>query len=148
VEQSRSKRSRPDRSNRRRVQLLGAHEELAIDLNENSDGDTVLSIHGYATFDVSKPIHAEDGSVVDREQGYTEEFLERIAPHLEEQLVIETVGHEKCRFPLLAGQWSVWPDGTIQHESFNPGPEKFETTDDSETQYGVACCSPQISQSQ
>jgi hypothetical protein len=96
----------------------GAHEELTVDLHENSDGDTVISIHGYAAFEASKPVLAEDGSVADREHGYTEEFLERIAPHLEEQLVIETVGHEKCRFPLLAGQWSVWPDGTIKHNHF------------------------------
>ena len=29
-------------------------------------------------------------------------------------LVRETVGHEKCRFPLLAGRWSVWTDGTVE----------------------------------
>ena len=106
----------------------GAFDELNIDVKENSDGDTIISIHGYASFDPSKPIHDEDGSVVDREYGHAEEFLERIAPHLEEQLVIETVGYEKCRFPLLAGQWSVWPDGTTQYDSFDHSPDKPETS--------------------
>jgi hypothetical protein len=115
----------------------GAHEELTIDLHENSDGDTVISIHGYAAFEASKPVPAEDGSVADREHGYTEEFLQRLAPHLEEQLVIETVGHEKCRFPLLAGQWSVWPDGTVQYESFDHGPERSAASEQDDAQYGV-----------
>ena len=105
----------------------GAFDELTIDVKENSDGDTIISIFGYASFDPSKPIHDEDGAVVDHEYGYAEEFLERIAPHLEEQLVIETVGYEKCRFPLLAGQWSVWPDGTTQYDSFDHSPDKPTT---------------------
>ncbi|GAA0451670.1 hypothetical protein MUK72_15465 (plasmid) [Halococcus dombrowskii] len=102
----------------------GAHTELNIDVKENSDGDTIISIHGYASFDPSKPIHDEDGSVVDREYGHAEEFLKRIAPHLEERFVIETIGHEKARYPLLAGQWSVWPDGTVQYDSFDHSPKK------------------------
>ncbi|EMA56751.1 hypothetical protein [Halococcus thailandensis] len=104
----------------------GAFDELTIDVKENSDGDTIISIFGYASFDPSKPIHDEDGAVVDHEYGHAEEFLERIAPHLEEQLVIETVGYEKCRFPLLAGQWCVWPDGTTQYDSFDHSPDKPE----------------------
>jgi hypothetical protein len=114
----------------------GANGEVVINVNEDSDGDTVISIHGYATFDPSKPIRNEDGEYVDEEHGYAEEFLGRIAPHLEEQLVIETVGHEKCRFPLLASQWSVWPDGTVQYESFNHDPEKLEAGDE-DAQFGV-----------
>lgn len=96
----------------------GAHEELAIELNEDANGDTVISIRGYAPFEASKPVRAEDESVADREHGCTEEFLERIAPHLEEQFVIETVGHDRCDFPLFADQWSVWPDGTVIHNQF------------------------------
>jgi hypothetical protein len=106
----------------------GAHAEVNIGVKENSDGDTIITIHGYTAFDPSKPIY-EDDERVDEEYGYAEEFLERIAPHLEEQLVIETIGHEKCRFPLLAGQWSVWPDGTVQYDSFDHSPEKPETSE-------------------
>jgi hypothetical protein len=115
----------------------GANGEVTIDVKEDSDGDTVISIYGYAAFEPSKPIHDEDGEYVDEEYGYAEEFLERVAPHLEEQLVIETVGHEKCRFPLLAGQWSVWPDGTVQYESFDHSPEKPEAGDKDDAQFGV-----------
>lgn len=117
--------------------FFGAHEDLTIDLHENSDGDTIISIHGHASFDASKPVRAEDGSVADREYDYTEEFLERIAPFLQEQLVVETVGHEKCRFPLLAGQWSVWPDGTVQYDSFDHSPEKPDASEQDDAQYGV-----------
>lgn len=115
----------------------GAHEELTVDVTENSDGDPSISIHGHAAFEASKPIPAEDGSVADREHGYTEEFLQRLAPHLEEQFVIETIGHEKCRFPLLAGQWSVWPDGTVQYESFDHSPERPAASEQDDAQYGV-----------
>lgn len=113
----------------------GAHEELAVDLKEGEDGETILSIYGGAGFDVSRPVEGEKGEVVDEEPGYTEEFLKRLAPHLEEKLVIQTVGHEKCRFPLVASQWTVWPDGTIRQDSFNTRPEK--PTDDQEKQFAV-----------
>ena len=121
----------------------GAHTEVNIEVKENSDEDTIISIFGHAAFDPSKPI-CEDGSVVDHEYGQAEEFLKRIAPHLEEQLVVETVGFEKCRFPLLAGQWSVWPDGTVQYDSFDHSPDKPETSvqdnqsDDAAESEGVA----------
>jgi hypothetical protein len=120
--------------------FCGEHDELNIDVKENSDGNTIISIHGYASFAPTKPICDEDGSVVDREHEYAEEFLKRIAPHLEGQLVIETVGHKKCSdrsdFPLLAGQWSVWPDGTVQYDSLDHSPEKPEASDE-DAQFGV-----------
>lgn len=106
----------------------GAHTEVNIEVKESPDEETIISIYGYAAFDPSKPIY-EDGSVVDHEYGHAEEFLERIAPHLEEHLVIETIGHEKARFPLLAGQWSVWPDGTVQYDSFDHSPEKPDSSE-------------------
>jgi len=91
---------------------------------DHEDAAPFLELYGYATFDATKPILDEDGSVVDREEGCTREFLKRLAAHLEEQLVVETVGFEKCRFPMLAGQWVAWPDGTIEYNSFNHTPEK------------------------
>lgn len=90
----------------------------------HEDADPCLELYGYATFDATKPILDEDGRVVDREEGCTEEFLKRLAPHLEEQLVVETVGFEKCRFPMLASQWAAWPDGTVEYNSFDHSPEK------------------------
>jgi hypothetical protein len=105
--------------------FVGIHADLTVDVSE-SDGETAptLSIHGHATFEATKPIRDDDGTVVDREHGQTEEFLERLAPHLQEPFVVETVGHEKCRFPLLASQWTVWPDGTVQYDSLDHNPDK------------------------
>ena len=135
--------SRVDPSAKDRIEAIvdeydfwGAQSEVTVDVKESSDGDSIISIYGYASFDPSKPIY-EDGTVVDHEYGYAEEFLGRIAPHLEERLVIETIGHEKCRFPLLAGQWSVWPDGTVQYDSFDHSPDKPEPEEHGDAQYGV-----------
>ena len=46
--------------------------------------------------------------------------------------VVETIGHEKCRFPLIAGQWTAWPDGTVQYDSFDHQPDKPTIDDESE----------------
>ena len=119
-----------------RYDFWGANGELGLLIKENSDNNTVLSIFGGTAFEVSKPITGEDGSVVDREPGYTEEFLNQLAPFLNEKLVVQYVGHEKCRFPLVAGQWTVWPDGTTLRESFSTSPEKPDDTDQ-EPQFAV-----------
>ena len=105
--------------------FYGSFHSLTIGVVEpdQEDADPYLELYGYVAFEVTKPIFDEDGSVVDRTEYCTEEFLERLAPHLEEQLVVETVGFEKCRFPLLAGQWVAWPDGTLTYNSFDHAPE-------------------------
>lgn len=43
----------------------------------------------------------------------TEEFLDRISQYLEGELVIQTVGNEKCRFPVVACQFRVTDDGVF-----------------------------------
>jgi hypothetical protein len=110
--------------------FIGAHDTLTVTVTDPTDEDPPsLKVAGYASFDVSKPLTDDEGTVVDREYCYTEEFLERISPYLEEQLVVETVGFEKCRFPLLAGQWVAWPDGTVVYNSFDHSPDKPTATD-------------------
>lgn len=118
--------------------FVGNFDDLTVIAADHDDEDTKphLEVYGYACFDATKPVTDEDGRVVDREYGYTEEFLERLAPHLEEHLVVETVGFEKCRFPLLAGQWVAWPDGTVIYNSFDHSPDK--PTDDGEDVNGAA----------
>ncbi|MFA9517028.1 hypothetical protein ACERIT_07400 [Halopenitus sp. H-Gu1] len=105
--------------------FYGSFDSLTIGVVEpdREDADPYLELYGYASFEATKPILDENGSAVDREYHCTEKFLERLAPHLEDQLVVETVGFEKCRFPLLAGQWSAWPDGTVTYNSFDHAPE-------------------------
>lgn len=115
--------------------FFGTHDSLTVSVSEpdNEDSEPHLNLYGYASFEASKPVTDQDGSVADREYGHTEEFLTRLAPHLEEQLVVETVGFEKCRFPLLAGQWIAWPDGTVTYNSFDHSPEKPDVDDVDET---------------
>lgn len=94
-----------------------------------SEDEPYLKIMGYASFDPTKPIKDEDGSVVNQKHGFAEEFLEAIAPYLDEQLVIRTIGHNKLRFPFLATQWSVWPDGTTRYDNFDNSPEKPDSAE-------------------
>jgi hypothetical protein len=100
--------------------FAGAHEPVTIEVRENSDGDSVLSIYGYAVFRLSKPIY-EDDEWVDEEFGYAEEFLEQVAPFLERKLVVDTIGHSGNHYPLMAHQYIVWPDGTVKHNHFERG---------------------------
>lgn len=81
--------------------FVGNWEDLTVAVRESTDDDSRLALYGYAAFEASKPILDENEDPIDWEHGYTEEFLERLAPHLEEPLVVETIGHEKCRFPLI-----------------------------------------------
>ena len=117
----------------------GLLRELVVEVRHSAQSDEDdsrprLAIRADNTFDATTPIENADGDVVDHEHGHTKAFLERLAPHLEECLVVETVSHEKCRFPLLASQWAAWPDGTIQSSSFDHHPEYPEPRADDPTQ--------------
>jgi hypothetical protein len=106
-------------------------ELMDADGSDEDDSVPRLTIRGGGTFDATKPIENADGDVVDRDHGHTREFLERLAPHLEKCLVVETVGHKKYRFPLLASQWVAWPDGIIESTSFDHNPTHPTPRDDS-----------------
>lgn len=111
--------------------FVGNFDRLTVGISEPDDENSKphLELYGYASFDASKPTTDDDGSLVGYEYGHTEAFLERLAPYLKEQLVVETVGFEKCRFPLLAGQWVAWPDGTVTYDSFDHSPAKPTDSD-------------------
>jgi hypothetical protein len=94
------------------------------------DTNPYLELHGPASFDVNKLVPTEDGTSGIHEYEYTEEFLTRLAPSLEEQLVVETVGAEKYRFPLVAGQWVAWPDGTVTYNTFDHSPARPPDADE------------------
>lgn len=100
--------------------FAGVHEPVTIEVRENSNGDSVLSIYGYAPFRLSKPIY-RDGEWIDEEFGYAGKFLEQIAPFLEERLVVDTIGHDGNQYPLMAHQYIVWPNGTVKHNHFERG---------------------------
>ena len=42
---------------------------------------------------------------------YFEEFLEELSPLLSENLIIHTIGHDDCQYPLTAIEIVVTPDG-------------------------------------
>lgn len=112
--------------------FTGAFTTLTVTVTTPDDEETspYLRIYGGADFNVRKP-GATDGSSSDyHEDKNTNEFLRRLAPHLTEQLVIETVSVAKCRFPLFAGQWVAWPDGTVVYNSFDHSPEKPSDADE------------------
>jgi hypothetical protein len=109
--------------------FAGTHETVTIEVRENSDGDSVLDIYGYAPFRLSKPIY-EDGEWLDEESGYAEEFLEQIAPFLEERLVVDTISHDGNDYPLRAHQYIVWPDGTVKHNHFERGSDITKPSDE------------------
>ncbi|MBL8796914.1 MAG: hypothetical protein JNM56_23635 [Planctomycetia bacterium] len=46
-----------------------------------------------------------------------ERLLLEIAQHLAEPLTVQAVGAERCRFPLLAGEWHVEPGGSVVQTS-------------------------------
>jgi hypothetical protein len=109
-------------------EFVGNFDTLTVEIIHRDDegSEPRLTIHGHACFEASQPVYDADDSVIDHEYDCTEEFLTRIAPHLKESLVVETVGHEKCRFPLLASQWVVYPDGPVVSDSFEHRPEEVD----------------------
>jgi hypothetical protein len=79
-----------------------------------SSGQPYLSIYGYewpGAFKVPDGVNRDDF-----EPDYDvepldifEDFLKELAPFLTEPLTIQSVGAEKCRFPLCAREWHIRP---------------------------------------
>lgn len=70
-----------------------------------------ISIYGYDWIYMEKV--DEDGSLDCDNEDATEEFLEELAPLLEEVLVVHCIGNEKCRFPLGAMEIVVTPPSLL-----------------------------------
>jgi len=104
----------------------------------------VVSIHGYAMFapvnraaieshirdEHADSFHTEDefkdhvNELIFEHRGdHTEDFLEAIASHLREPLIIQTVGFTKCRFPHVARQYAVNTDGQVDITKLNDQPQ-------------------------
>lgn len=111
----------------------GSFATLTVVVTDPDDEDTppYFRIYGGADLNVSKPEATEESSRGYHEDQAPNEFLTRLTPHLTEQLVIETVSATKCRFPLFAGQWVAWPDGTVAYNTFDHSPDKPTGDDES-----------------
>jgi hypothetical protein len=46
---------------------------------------------------------------------HVEDFLRELSSFLTESFLVQTVGHEKCRFPLVGFQFTVDTEGEIDH---------------------------------
>jgi hypothetical protein len=70
-----------------------------------------------------------------------------IAPHLVEPWVIQSVGAQKCRFPLSAMQWTIQPNGEVRSHSLSGedcastcSPEGTVTLDRADVERVLASC--------
>jgi hypothetical protein len=88
------------------------------DLTVMVDDSGCLQIWGEDTFSAYSPENPDpdhvDYDVPDYDDDVTEEFLEELAPLLDlgkgGRLIIQSIGNEKCRFPLFGFEWII--DGT------------------------------------
>jgi len=94
------------------------------------DGDMVkiegntIQIYGYDWFAVYEKYEVINSDTpeekeVDYDNDVTDTFLEGLKPFLEEPLIVQSIGNEKCRYPLSAWEWKVNPEGEIQQGGFS-----------------------------
>lgn len=84
---------------------------------DEEDGKPHLFIYGHAWPAAWKLPQGQSAEDFDPYAGDTREggadgfadFLKEIAPYLVEPLTVQTVGAEKCRFPLAACEWHIQP---------------------------------------
>ena len=107
------------------VEVGLAPEEKSRDGQRVPTGRYRLYFHGYDTPDVWRPEEGRDpeGEGFDWDEDGTADCLEElmlaVAPYLEGPWVIQCVGAEKCRFPMVASEWRVEPGGTeVQYNGF------------------------------
>lgn len=82
--------------------------------------DGELAVYGYCGFNVWAQNEEREGA--DYQDDLTIEFLRRLAPYIEGELVIKTVGHEKLRY--VDGQmWRV-KDGEVYHATLEDNEAK------------------------
>jgi hypothetical protein len=102
----------------------GVHDALTVGIRDR-DSEPYLTMHGCgAEF---KPIPASTVREVDGlpdtapAQDYVdhESFLKTISGWLEERCVVQTVGHDKARFPVTAVQHAVSANGEYQQDTLS-----------------------------
>lgn len=121
----------------------GPMDELTVDITESGD-HPVLAVYGYAPFEaadraaVTAFVRDEradefdtpgeldalvEDLLVEFWGRHTDAFLDAIAPSLvADPLIVQTVGFTTCRFPHVASQDGVTPDGTTQFSSLSAQP--------------------------
>jgi hypothetical protein len=89
-------------------------------LFDEEDGRPMLFVYGYVwpeAWKLPADLAREDfdpyssDSYEEGADGFIE-LLREFAPHLDQPLVVQAIGNEKCRYPLAACQWHVEPGGS------------------------------------
>ena len=109
--------------------------DMTVNVDEDTKGNGFLNIYGYDDFApfpvVTKEQAEEDEDLEEGDMDYDagcdpEAFLEGLAPFLKAQgkgkdknlIVVQTVGSEKCCFPLGAGEFILRPNGKVDFNGF------------------------------
>lgn len=98
--------------------FLPNHGELVVRVAPDDNGNGVFVCYGEADFQPypkDAPDHPDERyEFIDQET-----FLDELAPHLLEDLVIQTIGWTKLRFPFVGNQYVVdAQSGEVHTESF------------------------------
>jgi hypothetical protein len=99
---------------------------LSTFATNGEDGDMVqieetpfkIYIYGYDWFQAHRYNEDSVNEEIDFDTEVTEEFLIGLAEFLKEPLIVQYIGHEKCRFPLAAWEYKVYPNGKLEHNGF------------------------------
>jgi hypothetical protein len=78
-----------------------------------------IYIYGYDWFQAHRYVEGGVNGEIDFDTEVTEEFLIGLAEFLKEPLIVQCIGHEKCRYPLAAWQYKIHPNGKLEHNDFN-----------------------------
>ena len=91
---------------------------------DSSDGQAHLMLYGYdwpGAYKIPDNVSRDEFEPnydIESYDGF-QEFLRDIAPHLADPLTVQSIGSEKCRFPLAACEWHILPgDSKIQVNDF------------------------------
>jgi hypothetical protein len=90
---------------------------------QTREGQACLVIYGYDwpnAWKIPEGVNRDEFEPdYDIDDGF-DAFLKEVSPYLAEPLTVQSVGAERCRFPLAASEWHIRPgETTIEVNSFN-----------------------------
>ena len=86
------------------------------EMNVYVDKSGYFQLHGHEFLYIAK--NESDDPTEHTDIDGVQEFLTELAPFLADTLVIQSIGNEKCRYPLVAQEIVVYPSGLIQYGGF------------------------------
>jgi hypothetical protein len=101
------------------VNTILSKYSVRCDVSVYVDNRGFLNVYGYDWLYTVKNPTSEDEEECDDDCSF--DLFKEIAPLLKNQLVVQMVGSEKCRFPLSAIEWIFKPDGDVIENHFTCG---------------------------